>query len=876
MQHRSTLKQQNKSFKSKHSTKGAAKRSQKGRVALASSISRKMNQMSKEARRQQKRQILTRHRQKILEARRQGTADHSPKIIALLALSEDARVLDIKAQLCAHATVAPQANGAADSIAHIRAENCDHQRMCLLPVPRTNDAVLDAAKVADVMLFALTPSGIDEFGSLAISLLAAQGCPSPVVVLQDLETLPAKRQAITRKELSRLCIDKFSETCKVITHWDPATALRVLANVRPKPIHWRAHRPYMLVDRSETAPDGQSVYIYGFLRSRALSANQLVHLTGIGDFPLKQIDLIKDPIAPFRKSREQAAAMSVDSEVVSVLQTASPDKRESLIREALPPESQEDEQTWPTDEEIAEADPVKNRLFSIRQEAEVRAAEQRVKQLPPGTSSYQAAWIPDDDDLSGEESGEEGEGEEETESGEMIMQGEEGEMDVAPHSLPTGMAPPASRPPHTHIRTLDDLGWEMPQGSMALDNDEDNESVQFSVSSMLLNRKPTKEERREEMTVRAREEMEFPDEVDVPLDIPARDRFVKYRGLKSFRNSLWDPKELLPKDYGRVFQFANFRRASKRAKLEVLPMDSANTNANAMDTVADTGETTEATHPARPGQYVRLHLDIAGVEIGAFVQALARPGFPLTCVGLLRYERKTSVVHFMLTKSLHYTDPVPSKEELVFHVGFRRLAARPVYSTYSMRDRPGSKAKAERFLMDGRLSVASIYGPVMFPNAPVLAFHPTTGALVASGELLGADPDRLVIKRVILTGYPIKIKKKHAVIRYMFFNPEDIRWFQPVELWTKHGRSGRIKESLGTHGYFKAIFDGHLASQDTVCMSLYRRVFPKWSTRDVSPIPQLEEARERAEIAFHAREVEERAARAESMQRDEGETEEMQ
>lgn len=58
------------------------------------------------------------------------------------------------------------------------------------------------------------------------------------------------------------------------------------------------------------------------------------------------------------------------------------------------------------------------------------------------------------------------------------------------------------------------------------------------------------------MEERDREDMDFPDEVDTPLQ-NARERFQKYRGVKSLKNCEWDPFENLPVEYSKIFRLQN-------------------------------------------------------------------------------------------------------------------------------------------------------------------------------------------------------------------------------------------------------------------------------------------------------------------------------
>jgi pre-rRNA-processing protein TSR1 len=49
---------------------------------------------------------------------------------------------------------------------------------------------------------------------------------------------------------------------------------------------------------------------------------------------------------------------------------------------------------------------------------------------------------------------------------------------------------------------------------------------------------------------------------------------------------------------------------------------------------------------------------------------------------------------------------------------------------------------------------------------------------------------------------------------------------------TKAGKIGHIKETLGTHGHMKCLFNDIIKSQDIVMMYLYKRVYPKWTCQE--------------------------------------------
>jgi len=452
----------------------------------------------------------------------------------------------------------------------------------------------------------------------------------------------------------------------------------------------------------------------------------------------------------------------------TVLHSPDPSLQESLEHEAVP-DPLAGEQTWPTEEEMKSAAKGKKKVL---------------KRMVKGMSEYQACWIPEDDE----------------DAPQVVAELSDQDEDDDNHDMQD--AAPQARDHEEHDGMRDDGDDEAGEGSAGHD-EKDDESGNSDTEMDGEDLKAEEERRRakdEERRKRA-EEGDFPDETEVPVDHMARVRFVKYRGLKSMRTSTWDAKENLPLEYGRIFHFENFKRAQKRVL------------SRSNDGVA-------------VGTYVTVHLRAFPASLADSCDVDRR----LIVAGcLLQHENKTSVLHFAVQKHPSFSATVVNKEEVEIQCGLRRFSGRMLLSEHTANV---DKHKMERVLHPSRFTVASTYGPITFPPAPVLFFkRDETGErrLVATGSLLSVDPDRIILKRIVLTGYPFKIHKKRCVVRFMFRTAEDVRWFKPVQLWTKLGRTGHIRETLGTHGYMKCLFDAMVQPNDTVCMSLYKRVFPPWS-----------------------------------------------
>ncbi|KAL0220023.1 hypothetical protein P9112_005676 [Eukaryota sp. TZLM1-RC] len=303
---------------------------------------------------------------------------------------------------------------------------------------------------------------------------------------------------------------------------------------------------------------------------------------------------------------------------------------------------------------------------------------------------------------------------------------------------------------------------------------------------------------------RAEDELQFPEEVETSPHTSAQVLFKHFRGLESLRTSPWDPKENLPKNYSRIFGIHDYKVISKMAQRRAQVVDND-------DVIAS-------------GNYVTIELFNVPSD---FEDKFSQFESILSLSGLMKNEGKMTMIHCALILEGEEDEKLlESFNEISVRLGIKKLVIRPVFSEKLS---GSDKLKYCKNVYAKRTYVMSFYGPLFYAPMPILLINQSK--LIGYGSVISCDPDLIILQKIILTGYPIKIHKATATIRYMFFNREDILFFKPVRLWTRDGLNGNIIAPIGTHGHMKCRFSATLKSSDTVCMSLFKRIYPKFDTK---------------------------------------------
>ncbi len=176
--------------------------------------------------------------------------------------------------------------------------------------------------------------------------------------------------------------------------------------------------------------------------------------------------------------------------------------------------------------------------------------------------------------------------------------------------------------------------------------------------------------------------------------------------------------------------------------------------------------------------------------------------------GLLQFEEKQTVWNF------EFTNDAPLPKELLIDNGYR------IYRAATMLT---SNLAHNLFQEDPTLNhgIVSFIGPFSYFSTQAYAINENTIVKLYNGDA----KDRIFFECIELTGRPIKIYKRYCVVRGMFYTKEQVEYFNNIRIQTKSGDRGFIKKPLGTKGLFKAYFTRPVKHNETIKMSLYRRIF---------------------------------------------------
>jgi ribosome biogenesis protein BMS1 len=202
----------------------------------------------------------------------------------------------------------------------ITAVTSKKQRLTFVECPNELEAMVDMAKVADIVLLMIDGNYGFEMETMEfLNILAATGMPGNVFGILTHLDLFRKPQALkeAKKRLKRRLWTELYQGAHlfylsgVINGRYPDREIHNLARFlsvmkNPRPLVWRNSHPYTIIDsfRDITHPTkieedpkcDRSIVFSGYLRGTNFSSqDQRVHVPGLGDFTIASMEILPDP-----------------------------------------------------------------------------------------------------------------------------------------------------------------------------------------------------------------------------------------------------------------------------------------------------------------------------------------------------------------------------------------------------------------------------------------------------------------------------------------------------------------------------------------------------------------------------------------------------
>lgn len=165
---------------------------------------------------------------------------------------------------------------------------------------------LDYLKVCDTTLLLVSANTeedelLDRWGKRILNMAVAQGIPTPVITVMDLESIAPTRRIKAKANIQKYMSKSFPDNkiSTLDTQADGFNLYRRIGGQKRKSLFNKDKRPHLLaehVDFEVNTDDSQfgTLKVTGHMRGAELDVNRLVHIPGLGDFQMTKIDLADD------------------------------------------------------------------------------------------------------------------------------------------------------------------------------------------------------------------------------------------------------------------------------------------------------------------------------------------------------------------------------------------------------------------------------------------------------------------------------------------------------------------------------------------------------------------------------------------------------